>query len=302
MRWPHIRPPVMLYNANKRVPLVRDGSYHMDLSLHPTRFPVTLEKWYIDALLDDGSVLLVYFGALTLFSVRLARLTAELFPPRGSVVRGAANVHRIAGGEDRLQFGSAAITGDRLRFATPGLSGELVYRPRWPPLALREPFLVEGSRSLHWTVEIPDADVTGTLRWPGGGRAVMGRGYRDRVWFDLPLWRFPIQELIWGRAVAGEHAATWVRATTARETFAESWLDGCIVAGADGGPPPEVTLEPGRVFLDADVTGLEGLRLGALRGPLRRLSGNPHETKWQAFCEIAGERGVAVHEVARWRM
>lgn len=272
----------------------------MDLSLHPTRFPATLEKWYIDALLDDGSVLLVYFGALTIFSVRLARLMAELFPPRGPVVRGAANVHRIAGGEDQLQFGSATIVGDRLRFATPGLSGELVYRPRWPPLTLREPFLAEGSRSLHWTVEIPDADVTGTLRWPGGGRAVAGRGYRDRVWFDLPLWRFPIRELIWGRAVAGEHAATWVHATTPQGAIAASWLDGRIVSG-DGGPPAGVELGASRVFLDADVTGLEGLRLGALRGPIQRLSGDPHETKWQASCEIAGEQGIAVHEVARWR-
>lgn len=272
----------------------------MDLALHPTRFPATLEKWYFDALLDDGAVLLIYFGALTLSYVRLARVTAELFLPHGVGPHGSAAAHHIAGGEDILHFGPATIAGDRLSFVTSGLSGELIYRPRRPPCTLREPFLTEGGRALHWLVEIPDADVTGTLRWPGGARAVAGRGYRDRVWFDFPPWRFPIRELRWGRAAAGEHAATWVRATTDRGIVAASWLDGHTAAYASG-PPAEITLGPSRVFLDADVIGMESLRLGALRGLLRRLSGDPHQTKWQASCVIAGERGTAVHEVVRWR-
>lgn len=274
----------------------------MDLTLHPARFPATLEKWYIDALLDDGTVLLVYLGALTLFRVRFARVMAELFSPGGPVARGSASARQIVGGENTLHFGPATLAGDRLRFATAGLSGDLVYQPRHQPFMLREPFLARGDRTLHWSVEIPDADVTGTLRWPGGALAVTGRGYRDRVWFDLAPWRFPIQELVWGRAVAGEHAATWVRAATDQGNVAASWLDG-RVAPADGvgDLPPGVVIEPGRVFLDADVAALEGLRLRALSGLLRRLSGDIHEIKWQASCTIAGIQGMAVHEVVRWR-
>lgn len=275
----------------------------MDLTLHPTRLPATLEKWYIDVLLEDGTVLLVYLGALTLFGVRLARVTAELFLPGGSVVRGSASVHHIACGEGALQFGPAAVVGERLRFTTAGLSGDLVYQPRHPPSMLREPFLAEGDRTLHWAIEVPDADVSGTLEWPGSTRAVTGRGYRDRVWFDLLPWRFPIRELIWGRAVAGEHAATWVRAVTRQGIVGASWLDGRIVANdGSGGPPAGVVLGPGRVFLDADVASIEGLHLGALRGVLRRLSGDLHETKWQAPCTIADIAGVAVHERVLWRV
>lgn len=272
----------------------------MDATLHPTRFPSTLEKWYADTLLDDGTVLLVYFGLLTLFGVRLARVTAELFFPSGSVVRGSAIVRHIAGSESALQFGSATLAGEHLRFVTPGLSGDLVFHPRHPPCMLREPFLTDGARALHWAVEVPDADVSGTLNWPDNMRTVAGRGYRDRVWFDLLPWRFPIRELTWGRAAAGEHAALWVRATTTQGIIAASWLNGRIVANG-GGPPAEVVLAPGRIFLDADVTALEGLRLGALRGLLRRLSGDLHETKWQATCTIAGTEGVAVQELVQWR-
>lgn len=275
----------------------------MDFTLHPARFPATLEKWYIDALLEDGSVLLVYLGALTISHVRLARLTADLFPPHGAGPHGSATVRQISGGKGALHFGPATIAGDRLSFTTPGLSGELIYRPRHAPCALREPFLAEGNRSLHWSVEIPDADVTGTLRWPGGERAIVGRGYRDRVWFDFPPWRFPIRELLWGRGVTGNHAATWVRATTDQERIAATWLDGHLVAADSASAlPGEVTLGPSRVFLDTDVVSMEGLRLGALRGALQRLSGNPHQTKWQAPCVIAGEQGIAVHEVVRWQV
>jgi hypothetical protein len=276
----------------------------MDLALHPTRLPTSLEKWYIDALLDDGTVLLVYLGVLTLVGVRLSRVTAELFPPRGPAVRGSAIVRHVPrGGEGVLRFGSASIIGNRLRFTTSGLSGDLVFRPRHPPCSLREPFLARGGRSLHWMVEIPDADVTGTLQWSGGARTVKGRGYRDRVWFDLVPWNFPIRQLVWGRAIAGTHAATWVHATTAQSSIASSWLDGQIVSNHSGsGPPSGVALQPGRVFLDADVVALDGLHLGwPLRPLIRRLSGDPHETKWQTACTIAGEDGMAVHEVVRWQ-
>lgn len=273
----------------------------MDLALHPTRFPASLEKWYVDALLDDGSVLLVYLGALTLWGARLARLTAEFFPAEGPTARGSASVYHIHGAANTLQFGAATIDGVRLRFTTNGLSGELEYYPRAPSLSLREPFLTEGGRSLHWSVEIPDSDVTGHLAWPGGERSLVGRGYRDRVWFDFPPWRFPISELVWGRAAAGTHAATWVRAITSRGIVAASYLDGRNVApGAASDPPEGVSLGSDVMFVDADVAALDTLRLAALRGPIRKLSGDPHETKWRAPCVIAGQRGVAVHEVVRW--
>ena len=274
----------------------------MDLSLHPRRFPVTLEKWYVDALLEDGTVVLVYLGALTLYGMRLARVTAEIFPPSGQVVRGSAAARAIVGGPGILRFGAATMKDDRLVFRTAGLSGELHYQPRYPECVLREPFIAQGDRTLHWSVEIPDADVFGTLVWPGGKRAITGRGYRDRVWFDLSPWRFPIRELIWGRAIAGEHAAMWVRATTDQGIVAAGWRDGRIVMSESAsGAPPGVEVGQGRVFLNADVSELESLRLGVLRGLVRRLSGDPHETKWQAPCTIEGVRGVAVHEVVQWR-
>lgn len=268
----------------------------MNLALRGGGWPFGLEKWYIDALLPDGSVLLVYLARVRLLGLPLTRLTVELFQPGQPDLRGAAVVRGARGGEDALRFGPCAIEGEILRFSTPGLSGELRYTPRHPPVTLLDPFLVEGRRQLTWAVELPDADVSGRLWWPGGERAVEGRGYRDRVWFDLPPWRFPLRRLVWGRAVAGPHAATWVEARTDTARVAARWEDGRVTLG-EATPP---ALGPSRVLLETRVADIAGLRLGWLRPLLRRLSGDPHEIKRAGPAALGGVEGRAIHEVVTW--
>jgi hypothetical protein len=269
----------------------------MNLTPRGGKGPFILEKWYIDTLMEDGAVLLVYLGRVRLLGVWFSRVTAELFSADGSVVSGDASARNVTGSEERLAFGSARIDGEDLDFEMPRLSGRLTFAARHPPVALSDPFLAEGARQLKWDIEIPDADVTGEVRWPSGGRAVAGRGYRDRVWFDLLPWRFPIRELVWGRAVAGEHAAMWVRATTRSRQVATGWLDGAPTQDAG----TAVTIGTSRVLVESAVADLQGLRLGALRPLLRRITGDPVETKWAAPAAIASTEGVAVHEVVRWR-
>ncbi len=240
-------------------------------------------------------MLLVYLGWMRVFGVPLARVTAELFRPDGSAVRGHAKARVIRGDGDQLEFGPATLRGDVLSWHTPGLSGELRFAARHPPATLRDPFLEDGGRRLLWTVEVPDADVEGELRWPGGAAAFAGRGYRDRVWFDLRPWRFPIRELRWGRAVSGSHATTWVAARTGDGEVAATWTDGEVFGGAR-----EPELAPSRVLVESRVADLQGLRFGALRPLLRRLTGDPHEVKRAGPATLAGEPAWAVHERVVW--
>jgi hypothetical protein len=270
----------------------------LDLGRGPNRWPVTLEKWYLDALLPGGVALLVYLGRLRLAGIELRRVSAELYRPGKAPQRGAAAAPRCTGGSGRLDFGLARIDGEWLAFETPGLSGELRYSPRYPPIEPRRPFLKSGHRRLLWSVEVPDADVAGRLTWPGGGLRIAGRGYRDRVWTDLLPWRFPIRRLVWGRAAAGRHAAFWVEADTAQGRVAARWLDGAALP-ADS--PWPVRLGAPRVLVESAVADLEGLRLGAVRPLLRRLSGDPFEAKWSAPAVVLGDPGAAVHEVVVWR-
>lgn len=267
-----------------------------DLSLHKGHGPLRLEKWYIDTLLADGSILLIYLGRMRISGLPLGRVTAQFFPAAGTGRSGSAKVHRIRGGVDRLEFGSAQISGQRLSWSTSGLSGELEFSPRYEPLSRPGPFLALGNRSLYWQIEIPDADVQGEIRWPGGSRTICGRGYRDRVWFDLFPWRFPIRQLFWGRAVGGGHAAFWTEAKTVNGCIRHAWVDGRAAADWD---LPEFSQQ--RVILDSDVAALDTLRLGPLRPLLQRLTGNPHEIKYAAATMLGKEPARAIFEKVFWR-
>lgn len=273
----------------------------VDLSPGPLAGSFTLEKWYVDVLSADGSVLLVYLASIGIMGVRVAQVTADWYRTDGTVVHGDATARDVRGGSGWLRFGPASIDGERLSFSAHGLSGDLIFHPRYPPCNLPTPFLRDGKRTLTWGVEVPDAIVEGWLLLPDGRVELNGRGYRDRVWFDLLPWHFPIGELEWGRAVAGPHAATWVRARTKSGTIQSSWLDGQVIEeNGDSPVPPAVTLGPAHIFLDTDVAAIKGLRPAVLRVLLARLCGNPHETKWRAPCEIGGATGMSVYEVARW--
>jgi hypothetical protein len=262
--------------------------------------PITLDKRYIDVLLPDQTVLLLYIGELKLLHLRAARVMADLYLADGTQIHAAAGVERLQAGRDSLQAGPLEIDGDRLTFYMPALAGQLVYHSRWPACSLREPFLEQRGRRLMWTLEVPDADVEGRLTWPSGRLDVSGRGYRDRVWLNFPLWRFPIRRLDWGRAVAGCHAATWVRAATAGRTVATSWVDGKTLAECQSIPASGVALGPYQPFVDTDIVDVLRIRPRAFRTVAHRLLGGIHETKRRGQCLICGHEGVAVHEVVTW--
>lgn len=259
--------------------------------------PFFLEKWYIDTLLPDGGVMIAYLARVRMLGISLARVTVDFFSAEGAQISGSAVARGVQGGDNWLAFGPARIDGDRLEFETDGLSGSLSFHSRWPAVFLVDPFFRDDSGELHWSVEVPDADVCGELRSPSGLVSIAGRGYRDRVWFDFAPWHFPIKELWWGRAAAGAHAATWVRATTTQGEVRARWEDGKVEL--DDGQTAE--LSDRRLLLDERVADLQGLRLGLLRPVLRRLSLDPRETKYAAVAMLGGERGRAIHEVARWR-
>jgi hypothetical protein len=87
-----------------------------DLTPGPERPPFTFEKWYVDALLPDGTVLLVYIGRLVVCGLRAARLTADLYFPDGTHLRGGTSLPYIRGGHGWLDARSVSIRGDVLAF------------------------------------------------------------------------------------------------------------------------------------------------------------------------------------------
>jgi hypothetical protein len=262
---------------------------------------MALDKWYIDVLLPDLSVLVLYIGKLNVLKFTVARVMADLYLADGTQIHSAAPVERLLIGRDWIEAAPLTLDGEHLTFRTPLLAGQLTYHSRWPACSPREPFLEQHGRRLTWTLEVPDADVEGRVTWPTGVLDVTGRGYRDRVWLDLPLGRFPIRRLDWGRAVGGRHAATWARAATSVETITASWVDGQALSGCGAIPPGDVVLGPWEPFVDNDVVDVLHIRPRMFRTAAHRLLGGIHEIKRRGRCVLREHDGVAVHEVVTWR-
>ncbi|MGA2448284.1 MAG: hypothetical protein ABTD50_06400 [Polyangiaceae bacterium] len=195
----------------------------IDLTLAKPRFPSTLERWYVDVLLDDGTVVLVYLGRLQVLGASWARATAEIFFSDGRIVRGSSAVTKPAGEPGCVRFGNTAIEGKVLKISAGDVHGELRYRARAAAHCPRTPWLAVGSRTLTWSVEVPDADVEGRLSWPMGRLDVTGRGYRDRVHFD--------------RAARGGPVAGVDRRLGTVDGFASESVDGRPASDAARGAP-----------------------------------------------------------------
>jgi hypothetical protein len=121
---------------------------------------------------------------------------------------------------------------------------------------------------------------------------VEGRGYRDRVSFDIVPWNLPLRRLHWGRVAAGPHAATWVQAETQDGRIEAGWHDGALIRSQ----PPQLELCDDRELLAGPVVDLEGLHLGPLRPLLRAITRNPFQKKCTARAILQGAVGHAVYE------
>lgn len=267
-----------------------------NLALRPARWPLSLEKWYIGTLMADGSILLIYLGGIRAIGTQWARVTAELHRPNKDVVRGCTPAKIVRGGGRVLQCGSARIDHDKLYFETPQLSGQLTFNPRYPPTQIKEALLEDGDRKIQWYVEIPDADVEGRITWPGGYQDIVGRGFRDRVYYDMLPWRPHFKELRWGRAVTENHAAIWMEGQTPKGFFRATWHNGNLYESDQ----PLVQMQKMRTISRSDVVTLSGLHLG-LAGPLlAKLSGHPIEIKQAGEAVLHSEVGVCIIGDLRW--
>lgn len=257
---------------------------------------LALTKWYVDTLFDDGTVLCFNIGELSLGSARLARVVVDLFSPDGQPISGSADAHHLDRRADGFASACASTEGESLRFRTDRLEGDLRITARYPSFVLRDPFLAQDGQQIRWQIEVPDADVTGTIRVQGTPRTVRGRGYRDRVELEFTPWGQPLRMIRWGRAVAGPHASTWVEATTAREVIACTWKDGTPTTQIPAGAADSL-----RPLVAGGVADRDNLSLGALLPVVRKLTRDPYQEKRAGKARLDGHEGWAVEDMIRFR-
>ncbi len=175
------------------------------------------EWWYFDGVLDDGSVVVVWFRYYWVPGHKEWRVNLEITPPKMSgrpaisetYVQREADAVSQARADVRIK--TNLFTGDLNRYHVvvdpslckgSGVDLWLTRRvPSWRPgtghFGNREDYFA-------WVVAVPEGKVEGSITERGVRRRISGTGYHDHNWGNV----LPNEVLAgwwWGRAAIGEH-------------------------------------------------------------------------------------------------
>jgi len=258
---------------------------------------LTLKKWYLDLVTDDGRVRIAYVAELELGPLHLgyeSLLRASSEAPAKSVTLFHSSAEPTVD-DDSLSWHSEALSvAGRWQFAS---------------APLRRNVLCTPSGNVEWHCLAPSARVT----LIDGKDSLSGLGYAECLTVTIPPWRLPIDELHWGRFVAEDSALVWID-WRGPHAFRSVVLDGEELANARVSSEG-VFDETRGVALDLSERMV--LRAGALGGtalarlpwrlkrslPAKALSID--ERKWRARGTLRREgrapvTGWVIHEVVTW--
>ncbi len=172
------------------------------------------EWWYFDGLLDDGTVVVVWFGDNWLYGSQKRAVDFELTPPgkpTRRVMRTFDDPGAFASDQANIQIGPHSFKGNLQTYAihvdaaeTGGVGCDLVLRRRVASYRPATGYDEVGDRFFAWLVAVPEGAITGTLTADGVTRQVTGSGYHDHNWGNVsPADLF--DNWWWGRGQSGGH-------------------------------------------------------------------------------------------------
>ena len=172
------------------------------------------EWWYFDGLLDDGTVVVVWFGDNWFYGSHKRAVSIELTPP-GKPTRRIMRTFDVPGAFSRdqadIEIGPHSFKGDLKTYAihvdateTGGVGCDLTLRRRVASYRPATGYIEAGDKYFAWLVAVPEGAVTGTLTVDGATRQVTGSGYHDHNWGNVsPADLF--DNWWWGRGRSGDH-------------------------------------------------------------------------------------------------
>ncbi|THD59623.1 hypothetical protein [Phenylobacterium sp.] len=174
----------------------------------------TFEWWYFDGLLDDGSVVVVWFGDNWMYGSHKRAVDIELTPPgkpTRRVMRTFAAPGSFATDHADIQIGPHSFKGDLETYSihvdpseTGGVGCDLTLRRRVASYRPATGYIEAGTRYFAWLVAVPEGAITGTLTADGATRQVTGSGYHDHNWGNVSPAKL-FDDWWWGRGRSGGH-------------------------------------------------------------------------------------------------
>jgi hypothetical protein len=172
------------------------------------------EWWYFDGLLDDGTVVVVWFGDNWLYGSHKRAVNIELTPPgkpTRRIMRTFDDPGAFASDQANVQIGPHSFKGNLQTYAihvdateTGGVGCDLTLHRRVASYRPATGYIKAGDRFFAWFVAVPEGAVAGTLTADGATRPVTGSGYHDHNWGNVsPADLF--DNWWWGRGRSGDH-------------------------------------------------------------------------------------------------
>lgn len=175
------------------------------------------EWWYFDAVLSDGSVVVIVFYVQDQIYRNRSRLTFELVRPNGARVeresRPALSLFNANSQTCDVRIGASTFQGNLHDYHIHVEIDDLVAdfhlhssMQAWRPGAGVAVFRDRKSREHHfgWLPSVPRGRVEGALSIAGVEEVVTGTGYHDHNWGNNAPQRL-LDHWFWGRANLGEY-------------------------------------------------------------------------------------------------
>ncbi|HUO13134.1 MAG TPA: hypothetical protein VMU37_10310 [Caulobacteraceae bacterium] len=176
--------------------------------------PENFEWWYFDGLLDDGTVVVVWFGDNWMYGSHRRAVDIELTAPgkpTRKIMRTFDAPGSFATDHADIKIGPHEFQGDLDTYSihvdpaeTGGLGCDLTLRRRVASYRPATGYIEAGKQYFAWLVAVPEGAVTGTLTVDGATRQVTGSGYHDHNWGDVSPAKL-FDNWWWGRGQSGGH-------------------------------------------------------------------------------------------------
>jgi len=174
----------------------------------------TFEWWYFDGLLDDGTVVVVWFGDNWFYGSHKRDVSMELTAPgkpTRRIMRTFDEPGSFASDSADIRIGPHSFKGDLDTYSihvdpaeTGGVGCDLTLRRRVASYRPATGYIEVGKQYFAWLVAVPEGAVTGTLTVDGVTRQVAGSGYHDHNWGNVSPAKL-FDNWWWGRGRSGGH-------------------------------------------------------------------------------------------------
>jgi hypothetical protein len=301
-----------------------------------------MKKWYFDFATEKGETLYAYFITYRIFGQSQGLVSAHLTLPDGNLMQDSLKTkYSSPNAEGKLALGPHFLIQQngraKIHMELSHFTIDLQYLSQdkaWIP-AKAAVLLKRKKGVLKWRVPQPRARVEGTIKNTFQVLKINGFGYQDIVETNIPPWRLPLAELIWGRAHCGGRTVVFNQITTKKRNVIQNIL---LRAGADADRPsrPEdaasesednqryalqtnngdeetrivkggwtLLLKRRSIIEESPVTTSDRIRPSFLRNALARIAGDPQEKKMFSEARLSdGEKiwdGLAIHERVLWQ-